>query len=45
MKTCYEKRDSSFYPRVHKDEIHLHECENHLEKWIQTPQNVIAAGG
>lgn len=30
------------YPRVHEDEIHLHERENHLQNWIHALEDLVA---
>ena len=30
------------YPWVHKDEVHLHECENHLQHRVDAAQDLVA---
>lgn len=39
--SVHEKRGKT-YSRVHENEVHLHEGENHLQKWIDTSQNLMA---
>lgn len=36
------KEECFTYPRVHEDEVHLHEGENHLENWIHALEDLVA---
>jgi hypothetical protein len=33
--------DHGTYPWVHEDEVHLHECEDHLQNRIDAPQDLV----
>lgn len=36
-----KNRFFSTYPRVHEDEVHLHEGEDHLQNWIHALENLV----
>lgn len=38
---AYPRHVKSTHSRVHEDEVHLHEGENHLQKWIDAAQNLV----